>query len=964
MSRLEIRFPMRDIAACFVLVWTLISQPSLAFDAGWPSTATRRSATDASDAGMLRLIGGDIYRGAMVQTIHSDRLAWQSPSFLAPVEFPWKSVERFQSYATLPPDPLPDQAYCIEMHSGQVLSGQLLGFEANTLRLSVPDLGERKLPINSIRNVLRIYPTAEQPLQILKSDAWEQVLPSTRNGRATKWYLKAGEISTDTSGTTISQWGFLSELSTIDIDVSWDQPSVNWWLTIGEPRRIELQVRKLQNKELLNITLLVENSKDADVLSVQLPYPTDSSLHLKLLCDANKGAYVLLHDERVLGELKGNPDERIIGRTKVSFTNTAIGVLTLSDLRISSRPFASPAPAVENQTSMPEVKTRNRGTYFGSVDASDDPSEFRVIGSDSSITRIAYDELERIEFPAQSNPPSDAHATLRMVRFELANGMHFATDRIASEPGPTKADIANGSQNNTPALLLIFDDQTLRISTSSILSITSPSLEPTSPLVDSVTPSSSFQLLTNHAVSVGKVDSVVVSETGQRTLAWMPRHAIAAVPINPTSDGTIEPIRAPMAMTERRVISPGPLATIRADTANKLSPLIRPLLEDEPSLFLVSGDCFPARVLSGDRDIVRFSSPFFQQTEIPANMVRGIRVVEMAGNAVGDKQVLSRLLTLPRVQRKNPPTHALIARDTDMVRGQLISFDRDEVVMELRGEARTFLMKNISEIIRLEAAPSLTEDASQASSETGEATKNDGLDLYQIVLNKGSRVSLAPEAVTAESLLGIHPFLGRCELPWTEVEQMILGDAIRVDAARSRFGKWKLQNAIDPKYIQEGDASESDAPTDTPQDRLVGRTAPEFDLPRIDGTPCRLADYQGRVLVLDFWASWCGPCIQGMPRVLDISREYRDLGVELLFINLEEDEDRVREFLRKLEITPTVALDIDGSVARQYAVQAIPQTVVIDRDGTIRKVLVGASPDNEQELLRVLDELTARIPKP
>jgi peroxiredoxin len=95
-----------------------------------------------------------------------------------------------------------------------------------------------------------------------------------------------------------------------------------------------------------------------------------------------------------------------------------------------------------------------------------------------------------------------------------------------------------------------------------------------------------------------------------------------------------------------------------------------------------------------------------------------------------------------------------------------------------------------------------------------------------------------------------------------------------------------------------------------------------------------------------------------MPRIHQVSREYTDAGVEAVFVNIEESEDRVRALLERLELVPTVAMDGDGAFSKQYAVQAIPQTVVIDRDGVVLKVFVGSGEDTEQELIRVLNELT------
>jgi peroxiredoxin len=472
-------------------------------------------------------------------------------------------------------------------------------------------------------------------------------------------------------------------------------------------------------------------------------------------------------------------------------------------------------------------------------------------------------------------------------------------------------------------------------------------------------------LITEDVVSVGRVESVFTADDGSRTFTWLPQWGAKSAPINPTSDGAIEPIHAAPALTPKKSGSSSQSDGVirRNDPPNHEAHFGRELKPNDPSLFLVSGDCFPGKFLSGNQESVEFQSPFFQKSTLPSHWVRGIRVVDLVGGDAVDRATRNRILTLPRMQRKNPPTHLVVARDGDVLRGQLISFDRDQLLLEVRGEVRTLQVKNIAEIVWLEPTPPTDADTDESAAkatftDSPPALQSQGL--YQVILEQGSRVSIAPDRVDAESLSGSHPVLGQCTLPWSNITRLVLGNAIRIDSARSRFGKWKLQNAADPKFVNEGSDQANDAPSDTAQDRLMGQPAPDFDLAKIDGTPCRLADYRGNVLILDFWASWCGPCIQSMPRMLEISREYRDLGVELVLVNVEETEDRVRVFLEKREIMPTVALDTDGSIAKQFAVQAIPQTVVIDRDGTIAKILVGAGEENETELLRVLDELTAR----
>lgn len=932
--------------------------------------------TARSEAWTLRIDGGDIYRGEIGPAKSAETIRWVSPSFLEPLEFPWSAVRKIEKHGASQISDTPENEYlfAVEQHSGVTLSGVIQSIDAEKVTVNAMGLGETSIPLSAVKNILRLFSASRQPVQVLDAENWDQALPSPKNGKATKWFLKAGEIATDTSGTTISQWAAIPSLATIDIDVAWEQPTVNWWLTIGEPRRMELQVRKPQSKNLLNITLLVENSRDADVMSVQIPYPRESSLALRLLCDADKGAYVLMMDDNVLGRIKGNPSERIVGRNKFSFTNTALGVLTLRDLRISDRPFAVAESTADLDSGLAEVMTRSRGTFVGSIEAADKSSEIIIRSANDSRTRIALDEMERIEFSKQAADPNRPSRS-DLLRVDLNNGLRFASETVSSrltEPAVGKISgsgtATNSSELSATELCLGYPNGRLcipwdRVERVSRIRMNSP------PVAEVVAvPGRAMRLQTEDALSTGRVDSVHINDAGVRTLMWFPKDGVCATPIHPAADGVIEPFTASPEPAEKKPARTAPMAVIRADMPKPEPEPSRELQDDEPSIFLSSGDCFPGKVMSGDEQQLEFQSTLFESTAVPATNIRGIRIVGYQGAEAIDRAARARLLTLPRVQRKNPPTHLVVSRDGDIVRGRLVSFNRDEIRIEVRGDEQKLAMKNVAELIWLEPAPTLPtptdgdntnsgpkQDGGEESVDGKESNAMDGL--YQVLLEQGSRISISPHSVTRDELVGDHPMLGPCTLPWDKIARLTLGRSIRIDMSRSRFGKWKLQNAPDPKFVTEGTSEQSDAPVDTAQDRLVGKPAPGQDLLKLDGTPFRIADYRGKVLILDFWASWCGPCIQSMPRIHQISRQFTDAGVEAVFVNIEESEDRVRTLLERLELVPTVALDTEGSFAKQYAVQAIPQTVVIDRDGTILKVFVGAGEKTHQELVQLLMEL-------
>ena len=142
-----------------------------------------------------------------------------------------------------------------------------------------------------------------------------------------------------------------------------------------------------------------------------------------------------------------------------------------------------------------------------------------------------------------------------------------------------------------------------------------------------------------------------------------------------------------------------------------------------------------------------------------------------------------------------------------------------------------------------------------------------------------------------------------------------------------------------------------------PAFQLLGKPAPQFSLDLLDGGTFDLAKTKGNeIVILDFWATWCGPCRYAMPILEKISEKFHDQGVRLYAVNLREDSRDIHRYLKSERLDLTVLLDTQGSVAGQYKADAIPQTVIIGKDGTVQVVHVGISLDLEAE---ITNELTA-----
>jgi thiol-disulfide isomerase/thioredoxin len=138
---------------------------------------------------------------------------------------------------------------------------------------------------------------------------------------------------------------------------------------------------------------------------------------------------------------------------------------------------------------------------------------------------------------------------------------------------------------------------------------------------------------------------------------------------------------------------------------------------------------------------------------------------------------------------------------------------------------------------------------------------------------------------------------------------------------------------------------------------LTGKPAPNFTVDTLDGKKFELAKNKGHVVVLDFWATWCPPCRMGLPVVTAVTKSFQDKGVVFLAVNVRESAKQINDFFEKVKISPNVGLDKDGAVSSDYKAEGIPQTVIIDKSGTIAKIDVGFSPDLKEELTKTISGL-------
>ena len=134
--------------------------------------------------------------------------------------------------------------------------------------------------------------------------------------------------------------------------------------------------------------------------------------------------------------------------------------------------------------------------------------------------------------------------------------------------------------------------------------------------------------------------------------------------------------------------------------------------------------------------------------------------------------------------------------------------------------------------------------------------------------------------------------------------------------------------------------------------------APDFTLHAMSGPNLRLKEQRGRVVMVNFWATWCAPCRQEMPHLNRLYEKYRGAGFVLLGVNVDDDAGKAADVAAKLGVTFPVLLDTEKTVSKLYDVSTMPSTMIIDRDGKVRYVhrgyLAGYEDNYEKQIRELL----------
>ena len=226
-----------------------------------------------------------------------------------------------------------------------------------------------------------------------------------------------------------------------------------------------------------------------------------------------------------------------------------------------------------------------------------------------------------------------------------------------------------------------------------------------------------------------------------------------------------------------------------------------------------------------------------------------------------------------------------------------------------------------------------------------------GSPTHWLQLTNGARLALAVDRFEKGFILGHHPIYGRCKAAISDVYAIRTSAPERSIAMKS-VEDWRLVYAPEPVLPETGGES---SPT-------LGKEAKTFKLGMLAGGDFDLSQEKGKVIVLDFWATWCGPCVKSLPSLIEAMSAFPEDRVKLIGVNQGEPADLVKRFLETRNWKLNVAMDVQQSVAHQYGVDGIPHTVIVGPDGKVAWVKTGYSPDGDTEAANAVKQLLGEAP--
>lgn len=304
-------------------------------------------------------------------------------------------------------------------------------------------------------------------------------------------------------------------------------------------------------------------------------------------------------------------------------------------------------------------------------------------------------------------------------------------------------------------------------------------------------------------------------------------------------------------------------------------------------------------------------------------------------------------MTIPRFKRQDPPTHVLLAPNGDMLRGRIESATATSIKFASGVESMDVPVERVAAAVWLEEPKTL---GKEEPAPVKEPSKDDefakSIATHWLVLQDGSRLGVKVDKFMADRIIAWSPSLGTVDVPNDQLAMVKLA-APSPTTAMLAYRDWQPEFAPEPVLPETGGQSSP----------LLNKPAPDFALPLLGGGQFQLSAEKGKVIVLDFWATWCGPCVSSMPEQLKAMAEFDPAKVRFIAVNQGEPEPVVQKFLQARGWQMSVAFDSQQAIGAKYGVEGIPHCVVIDATGKVVWTNTGYSPGESEKMAAMIRKL-------
>jgi len=896
---------------------------------------------DGAPRPTLRLRNGGYVSGQLLASDNPAEIVWQGDGFVRPLRFPLGVVHSLQYPLPAVRAQLPGP-YCFELSGGDMLSGELISLDEREAVLEIPALGKITLERSAL---LRFYRTGAADLIYSGPngfDGW--TIAGTENG----WQDEGGELRSSVAGAAIGRKDRPPPMVRYEIELAWSN-TPKFELAAGlSQHAVGRTAFRLETWED-ELVVTRESDDQADVAVLQNIAPGAGMVALSVLFDEVRGRLLVYSAAgEQLADFTVPPDKKppkplpqprfVVAGANVApkpeppsgllLTNRS-GTLTLQHLAIRRWSGIAPKPAAAGQAAIHLDEGQSETAEVRSFDGK---ARQLVVVQDGKERRIDERQLQDVVLAQRAAPDR------RSVRVLLASGAQLGGDltKIAHDALELQSPVMK-----QPLTLPVKELQ-------AVLTLTPPGS-------GSETDNTPLPRLELPGVSLrGALSDARQSE--HSCLVFQPRGSEAASPIAAGVSGKLifrdappPPQSRPQTMGEESAVGQV-VSGIKSLLGNTKPVTLRPKPPGDCLLHLRSGDTVPCRVQFIDERGVTFESKVTEASFVPHERIKALELRLDARPVKIEKSRFDRLLTLPRMQRDNPPEQLIRSLEGDYLRGRLVAMNDKELEVELRLEVKKIARDQVTRILWLHA-----DESAEATVAKPAEISDQQLPAFirvQAVPRTGNRLTFFAQELADKTLSGRSELLGACHVELDQVDQLLIGGEIEKAAAALAFHQWRLRAAAEPLPDPEPNADPGSG--EGMESVLVGKPAPAIELDLLGGGKFKLADCKDKVVVLDFWASWCGHCLHAMPQVDKVAAEFAEQGVQLIAVNLEETPDQIKTALSRLKLDTAVALDTDGRVAERYGATDIPQTVIIGRDGKVARLFVGGGARFDDRLRQAL----------